>query len=190
MASWGTAARVATFVAGAALLGSGCSSSTGGPQPSGNSGGASSTSIAVDVPKGYDPCEDVPQSVLDSEGLHSKLPEHSSADGGIKWQGCGWVKSDGYSASIRTTNLTVDMVRDKHFADTQEYAIAGRRAISTRQVEEHPDAVCTIDVEMKGGSLEFFLSNPPSNRITGSTDTCQLARTLAEKVVPTMPAGV
>ncbi|WP_232535655.1 DUF3558 domain-containing protein [Nocardia terpenica] len=190
MASWGTTARVATLVAGAALLGSACSSSAGGPQPSGNSGGASSTSIAVDVPKGYDPCVDVPQSVLDSEGLHSKLPEHSSAEGGIKWQGCGWVKSDYYSLSIRTTNLTVDMVRDKHFPDTQEYTIAGQRAISTRQVAEHPQQACTIDVEMKGGSLEFFLSNPKSNRAGGDLNSCDMAREVAEKVVPTMPSGV
>jgi hypothetical protein len=99
-----------------------------------------------------------------------------------------WAQPDGYVPTIRTTNLTVDMVRDKKFADTREYLIGGRRAVSTRQVAEHLDAVCTINVEMKGGSLEFFLSNPPSNRKTGQLDTCTLAKTLAEKVVATMPA--
>jgi hypothetical protein len=81
------------------------------------------------------------------------------------------------------------MVRAKNFPDAHEFTINGRRAISTRQVAEHPQAGCTLDVEMKGGSLEFNLSNPPSNRLTGNLDTCELTRGLAEKVVPTMPAN-
>jgi hypothetical protein len=145
--------------------------------------------LAADVPRGYDPCKDIPESVLTSEKLHGQNLDSSDGAGGIKWRGCAWVRSNGYRPSIRATNLTVDMVRDRHFTDTQEFTIAGRRAISTRQVDDHPDAVCTINVEMKGGSLEFFLSNPPSRSDTGSTDTCLLARTLAEKVVPTMPAS-
>lgn len=174
----------AVLAAGPVLAG--CESSVDGGATAAST---TTTSLAdVDVPRGYDPCKNVPASVLDSEKLHGQDLDSTDAPGGAKWRGCTWVRSNGYTASITTTNLTVDMVRDKNFIDAHELTIGGRRAISTRQVEEHPDAVCTINVEMKGGSLEFFLSNPPSNRDTGSTDTCQLARTLAEKVVPTIPA--
>ncbi|WP_280492480.1 DUF3558 domain-containing protein [Nocardia asiatica] len=173
---------------GAALVLTGCDSSADDAAPT--STASASPSIAADVPTGYDPCTDIPQSVLESENLRHKTNEDHNASGGIKWRGCGWVQPDGYAPAITTTNITVDMVRNKNFADTHEYTINGRRAISTRQVEERPEGVCTINVDMKGGSLEFFLSNPPSNRKTGQLDTCALAKTLAEKVVPTLPATV
>ncbi|MGW4717476.1 DUF3558 domain-containing protein [Nocardia sp. NPDC004260] len=188
MTSGRNSRRLTILAVGITLILTGCDSTADDAAPT----RATSTSptIASDVPTGYDPCSDVPQSVLDSESLRHRTNEDHNASGGIKWRGCGWVQPDGYAPAITTTNITVDMVRDKKFADTHEYTINGRRAISTRQVEEHPDAVCTINVEMKGGSLEFFLSNPPSNRKTGQLDTCALAKTLAEKVVPTMPATV
>ncbi|WP_181721986.1 DUF3558 domain-containing protein [Nocardia gipuzkoensis] len=188
MTSGRNSRRLAALAIGAALVLTGCGPSDDDAAPTGTS--PASPSIAPDAPTGYDPCADIPQSVLDSENLRYKTNEDRNASGGIKWRGCGWVQPDGYAPAITTTNISVDMVRDKKFADTREYTINGRRAISTRQVEEHPDAVCTINVEMKGGSLEFFLSNPPSNRKTGQLDTCALAKSLAEKVVPTMPATV
>ncbi|MEU5758767.1 DUF3558 domain-containing protein [Nocardia sp. NPDC047648] len=178
--------RLAILFAGAALALTGCDSSTDGDLTP-TAGSSASKTLAPDVPTGYDPCTDIPQPVLDSENLRSKDKQDSNASGGVKWRGCAWIQTDGYAPVITTTNITVDMVRDKKFADTHEYTINGRRAISTRQVEEHPEGVCTINVEMKGGSLEFFLSNPPSRKNTGALDTCTLARTLAEKVVPTMP---
>ncbi|MEU2121031.1 DUF3558 domain-containing protein [Nocardia niwae] len=178
--------RLIVLAVGTALVLTGCGPADDDAAPSG--GPSVSSTLAPDVPTGYDPCTDIPKSVLDSENLRSKDKQDSNASGGIKWRGCGWVQTDGYAPVISTTNITVDMVRDKKFADTHEFVINGRHAISTRQVEEHPAAVCTINVEMKGGSLEIFLSNPPSNRKTGQLDTCALAKTLAEKVVPTMPS--
>ncbi|MBO0852343.1 MAG: DUF3558 domain-containing protein [Nocardia sp.] len=153
------------------------------------SGAAPSSTIAAEVPSGFDPCNDIPQGVLDSLQLESKIPAKASADGGVEWKGCRWVKSNYYAISIRTTNLTIDMVRDKHFQDTQEYTLAGRRAISTRQVPEHPNNNCSVDVDMKGGSLEFFLSNSPSDQ-SADMNTCDMAREVAEKVVQILPAGV
>ncbi|MGY1863528.1 MULTISPECIES: DUF3558 domain-containing protein [Nocardia] len=188
MASGRNSRRLTILAVGAALVLTGCSPADNDAAPTGAT--SAEPSIAPDVPTGYDPCTDIPQSVLDSENLRSKDKEDSNASGGVKWRGCMWAQPDGYLPIIRTTNLTVDMVRDKNFTDAHEYTINGRRAISTRQVEEHPGAVCVVNVEMKGGSLEFFLSNQPSNRRTGQLDTCALARTLAEKVVSTMPATV
>ncbi|WP_433662995.1 DUF3558 domain-containing protein [Nocardia sp. CA-128927] len=180
--------RLVTLALGAVFAIAGCGpSNDGDPKPTGNAP-TSSSGVAADVPTGFDPCKDIPQSVLDSEKLHGQDKADSNASGGIKWRGCSWVQSDGYAGSIQTTNITLDAVRAKKFPDANEFTINGRKAISTRQVDSHPEAACTLNVEMKGGSLEFNLSNPPSNRNTGQLNTCDLTRTLAEKVVPTLPA--
>jgi hypothetical protein len=182
MTSWGNIIRGVTLAAGAVLLVSACNSSGGGSaQPS--------TTTAADVPQGYDPCTDISQSILDSLGLHSKIPAENQSDG-TKWQGCQWVRSDWYAMAIQVTNATVDKVRDQHYQDTQEFTINGRRAISSRQAPGHPDYQCTVNVEIKGGSLEFFLSNSPSNRMGGNKNSCDMAREVAEKIVPTLPVGV
>ncbi len=192
MTSKSNAWRVGVLALGAAFVLVGCGSSVGGDAtPSGSSTATTNagTGVAADVPSGFKPCDDIPQNVLDSEKLRMKIPADSDASGGIKWRGCQWVQSDGYGASIQTTNITVDMVKGKNFRDAREFTIGGRRAISTRQVDDHPEAACTLNVEMRGGSLEFNLSNPPSRKNTGHLDTCSLTQALAEKVVPTLPAG-
>ncbi|WP_433631419.1 DUF3558 domain-containing protein [Nocardia sp. CA-120079] len=189
MISRGNTLFGAALAVGAVVLLSGCGSSTDGDaKPVATSTGAG-PSLAADAPNSYDPCKDVPQNVLDSEKLHGKDPDNSEASGGVKWRGCAWVRSNGYSVSIRTTNLTIDLIRSRNFPEASEFTINGRRAISTRQFDgPYIKEACTVDVEMKGGSLEFNLNNPPSNRDTGSTDSCVLARGLVEKVVPSLPA--
>ncbi|WP_280480994.1 DUF3558 domain-containing protein [Nocardia cyriacigeorgica] len=182
------------------LVAAGCGGSTeGDAQPVGstgatNSAGSTSTtegSIAENVPTGFDPCVDIPEEVLASEGLRNRSTTDSEGSKGIRWEGCGWVQSDGYAPSIRVTNITVDMVRDnKGRVVRDEYTIDGREAIASNTADEtDPRSVCTVHVAMNGGSLEFFLDNPASNKKTGHMDTCQLARTLAEKVVPLIPAN-
>ncbi|MBF6266585.1 DUF3558 domain-containing protein [Nocardia farcinica] len=163
----------------------GCDSSVDGDA---GPAGSTTATVAADVPAGFDPCEDIPQSVLDSEKLEMESPDNTDASGGLKWRGCMWVQRDGYVAGIQTTNVTIDMVWEKGFAGTRELTIGGRPAISTRQVEDHPESACTLNVEMQGGSLEFNLSNPSSSRKTGHLDTCELTKALADKVVSYLPA--
>ncbi len=180
------AIRTGLWVTSAVVLVAGCGTERGVAAPAGTS---SRSSIASQVPSAYDPCTDIPESVLASEKLHSKRTPTNRKSGGVRWRGCAWVRTNGYAVSIRATNLTVDVVRSKGFAETRDFTIDGRRAVSTRQFDgPYIQEACTVNVEMNGGSLEFNLNNPPSNRDTGSIDSCELARTLAEKVVPTMPA--
>ncbi|WP_153416112.1 DUF3558 domain-containing protein [Nocardia macrotermitis] len=176
----------AVLVTGAVVLTlTGCSSSGGSTASS-----SSATTTPVQVPTGFDPCNGIPQSVLDSESLQGKQLDDFQADAGkILWRGCVWADPDGYAVSIRTTNLTVVMTRDKHFPGTQEFTINGRPAIASRQQTENTSEDCTVNVQLKGGSLEFDLTNPASAPKTGKTDTCQLARGLAEKVLPSVPAS-
>ncbi|MEV6255648.1 DUF3558 domain-containing protein [Nocardia sp. NPDC051911] len=176
------------IVAAVALVGCG-SSSSGGHASSDSPSPIAVPSLAAGAPQGYDPCKDIPADVLSSENLTLRGQADAEAAGGVKWRGCRYGRSNGYVVSIRTTNLTVEVVRAKQLPEAQEFTIAGRRAISTRQFDgPYIKEACTVDVSMQGGSLEFNLNNPASNRDTGSVDSCELARMLAEKVVPTVPA--
>ncbi|MFD4433136.1 DUF3558 domain-containing protein [Nocardia sp. NPDC058497] len=175
------------------LLVAGCGSGGDGDAGAGQ-GTTSGQALAAGVPAGFDPCKDIPKSVLDSEQLH-RASSNNNADfdgaGGIKWRGCSWVMSDGYGVGITTTNLTVDQVRaNTKLTVRDDYAISGRTALATSRADEkNPRSTCTLNVAMQGGSIEFSLDNPDSRRKTGQLDTCSLARGLAEKVVPLIPAG-
>lgn len=179
--SWRPAA---VFVLGASLFLAGCDSTGSDGTPT-----SVRPSVATDVPAGYDPCKDIPQSLLTAQKLRNKTPDDANASGGIKWRGCLWAQSDGYGVSIRTTNITLAMVRAKGFPDTNQYTIAGRSSLTSRQLDDTPEIACTLNVDMKGGSLEFGLSNSPSAPDTGDRNSCELVRELADKVVPTIPAG-
>lgn len=176
------------MVAGASvvLAVAGCGTSPGGTA---ESSGSAVTSAAPVVPSGFDPCTDIPQEVLDSEGLHSTgldLDRDEMRRGDIAWSGCGWVMSDGYAASVSATNLTLDMVREKVVPGSRETAVNGRAVIIAQR---GGPTSCTLNAEMVGGSLEFLVDNPPSNRITGNQHPCDIAVRLAEKVLPLIPAG-
>ncbi|MFR9753400.1 DUF3558 domain-containing protein [Nocardia sp. 004] len=178
-------------VSSALVLAAGCGTSSEGDAGSVDAV-ESGTALAEQAPSGFDPCTDIPKSVLDSERLRvASLP--NSADynggGGIKWRGCRWVVPDSYAAGITTTNLTVERVRaNPKLTIRDEYVIDGRQAIATNvATRSNPRSTCTLNVEMRGGSLEFSLDNPDSRRETGHMDTCVLAQRLAEKVVPLIP---
>ena len=171
------------LVSGAVLALTGCDSSAE------EAAAPATPSVAPEAPTGFDPCTDIPQEVLDSEGLEDSMPDESQASG-MKWSGCGWVQLDGYTTSIRTTNITVDMVKDKGFPGTVEYTIGDRRAIVSQQGKTDIEESCNVNVEMVGGSLEFLLLNPASRSKTGNLDACELVRNLAQKVTPSIPEGV
>jgi hypothetical protein len=176
---------------GVLILVTGCGTSDG--EGSTGTSAASGQATAAEVPAGFDTCKDIPKSVLDSEGLH-KASSNNNADydgaGGTKWRGCSWVVSNGYAAGITTTNLTVDKVRaNTKLTVRDEYTIDGRAALATSRADhKDPRSVCTLNVAMQGGSIEFSLNNPESNKLHGHLDTCVLAKGLAEKVVPLIPA--
>ncbi|RBO86876.1 DUF3558 domain-containing protein [Nocardia puris] len=181
--------------AGAGLVG--CGSTTDGEaQPAGGGtstsaeDGKNSLGLEPDVPQSYDPCTDVPQSLLDAEELRpGVIPNTAHADAWgaqVMWRGCGWVRSQTYSVSIRVTNMTLDFVRKEFYGEGRELTIGGRPAISARRSDRGPE-VCNINVEMKGGSLEFHVVRS-SSRNAPDIDSCDHARNLAEKVVPTLPA--
>lgn len=106
------------------------------------------------------------------------------------WKGCIWVYKGGggYTLSARMTNLTVDMIRDRHFPDEALFTVGTRRAVVARQIEGTD--TCMVNVDLRGGSIEFKVLNPPSGRDTGHLDSCELTRTLTEKIAPSIPTSL
>ncbi|NKY35875.1 DUF3558 domain-containing protein [Nocardia speluncae] len=189
MGIWRRSAYAVVAGASVVLVATGCQTSAeGSAEPSDTS--VAGQSVAPEIPDKFDPCVDIPQSVLDTEGLHAAGSEPDKDEmrrGDIAWNGCIWVVSDGYSATISATNLTIDMVRDKAVPGTRAAVVHERPVIFT-QPNGATSSDCTVNVELVGGSLEFLVDNPPSGRLTGDQDPCDIATRLAEKVLPLVPA--
>ncbi len=186
MASWGKVARGGVVVLGLAAVLSGCNSDDGA---SADQSASATPTIAADVPSGFDACTGIPQSLLQSEQLIKPEVDSKDGNGGIKWRGCGWIQSDGYGATIDTTNITLAMVRaNKEFSVVEELTVAGRPAITSYVGGQDPHVDCAINVEMKGGSLEISIDNPTSRKKSGNQHSCDIAKRLAEGIAPAIAA--
>lgn len=178
----------ALFAVAAVLIG--CGEATDGgaaPTPTLSVNGRE---LAKDVPSGFDPCVDIPTQVITEEKLGSKKPDLTEAPGGVVWKGCDWVYlgGGGYAMSVRMTNLTVAMVRDRKFPESNEYTVGSREAIAWREeAGRSTKDVCDVNVAVRGGSMEVNVVNPPSGRDTGHLDSCEIARSLTEKIAPSIP---
>ncbi len=169
------------------LMAVGCGASKGDSGEAAKS--VNSLGLETSPPESYHPCADVPQGVLGSERLRGTGQADADAPDGVRWRGCKWVKNNGYSVSIRMTNMTLPFVRKTFYTMGREATVGGRSATIAHRSEARGPEVCTVNVEIKGGSLEFDVDNPRSSLLTGELDTCELGLALAEKVVPTLPAG-
>ena len=130
---------------------------------------------------------------MQSEGFNERAtPTDQKGAQGIRWTGCLWVVAggDGYSANLGTTNITLDMIRaNKDWAVHQEFTVGGREALTYHDAQKTDmTSDCMMDVAMKGGSLEISIDNPPSRSKTGDVPSCDLAKRLAEQLVPTIPS--
>lgn len=187
----GLVAGLGFMCVGAALIGCDSSGETGTTPTSTLS--VNGRELAKEVPSGFDPCTDVPEQILSEERLGKKDPTITEAPGGVVWKGCTWTYKGGggYTLSVRMTNLTVPMIRDRGFQEATEFPVTNREAISTRQFEGPSiKDVCDINVAVQGGSLEVHVVNPPSGRDTGHLDSCQIARSLTEKIAPSLPGSL
>ncbi|WP_081769496.1 DUF3558 domain-containing protein [Nocardia nova] len=190
MSNWWSVARGVALGFGVVALVSACNSG-GGSTASSQNATAMST-IASDVPAGFDACQ-IPASVVQDEHLKNKGADSQDGAGGIKWRGCRWVQAggDGYGATIDSSNITLAMVRaNKDFVVDGESTVAGRSAVTSHVNGQDSHAACVINVEIQGGSLEISVNNPPSARDTGAQDSCDIAKRLADEIVPAIPAGL
>ncbi|WP_084507264.1 DUF3558 domain-containing protein [Nocardia violaceofusca] len=188
MASWGKARRGVIVGVGLLALVSACRS---GDDPHSASTNVSQTStIAPGVPAGFDACK-LPPSLVQSEELVKPEPDIKDGDGGVKWRGCGWIQSDGYSVTIDSTNISLAMVRaNRDFAVADELTIAGRPALTYAQTGQDLKTHCILSTEIKGGSLEVSVNNPANRRKSAGQDSCEIAKRLTEGIAPIIPSNL
>ncbi|KZM69779.1 hypothetical protein AWN90_07090 [Nocardia terpenica] len=174
-------AVLATGIAGALLV-AGCGGGAGGsPRPA--------TSAAPPVAPspqatGFDPCRDIPETVLRAENLEQSGPQDASV-GGVTSTGCGYVdrQGDGYFVRVMKSSLTLDMIKARYSDSYRAQSIAGRR---TAYYTPHPDRAaqsCALGLEIASGTVLFDLSNPETAARTASRNACDLLDHFVRQVV-------
>ncbi|MFC9436855.1 DUF3558 domain-containing protein [Nocardia sp. NPDC057030] len=180
-------------MAAAALLAALLSGCDGEARPAETPTGPDSTAPSVSKTTGsapqaaFDPCTSMSPQFL-SEHQWDALPpapKQNSANG-ISWKGCRYVAKAGYGLTIETTNGTLAQVREK-FPVAVDISIGDRRAL---RYEARPDVPggCTVNVEMKTGSL-YILVDDPSGKHPRNLSPCDNATEIAQAVAPLLPAG-
>ncbi|WP_101468954.1 DUF3558 family protein [Nocardia fluminea] len=165
-----------------ALAAAGCSD----PRPV-STGGSSTTPTAAEVAD-FDPCSDFPQDVLKSENLMLTGPEDWERDGTTA-HGCGYfVTEGGYDVRIVRTTRTLSDIKQRFPDSYREQKFGPRTGAFYELFAKRGSESCVVNLEMKTGSLQFDLANPPT-RTTGHLNSCDLVTNLVNKVLPSIPEG-
>jgi hypothetical protein len=191
----GTGVVATRFVVGAVglVLLAGCGDSTTPSEPAtsttGPTGSGPSTSSGANAQSAsaFDPCTALTPQFLAERQWDSRPPEpRQDSQGGITWKGCRYVARTGYGFVVETTNGTLDQVRSK-YPSAVDVSAVDRRAV---RYEARPDVPggCTINVEMRSGSL-YILTNVPQTSANKNLVACDIATDIARAIAPLLPAG-
>ncbi|MFD5178531.1 DUF3558 domain-containing protein [Nocardia sp. NPDC058379] len=164
----------------------GCDSGNQGEaQPS--SPAASTTQESV-LPTGFDGCN-LPQSVIDAEELRNPKKDDGWTTGRNKWLGCRWIQPRSYSATITVSTITIQQAREStENTIGEELTISGRPAI-TYYPAAQAGKWCTINVEMKNGSMEIGINMQPKPEKSIGRHPCGITKDLASMLAPTIQPG-
>ncbi|WP_280339115.1 DUF3558 domain-containing protein [Nocardia neocaledoniensis] len=184
--------RGSQAVAGLALAGMLLVGGCGQEKPSDEATPAP-TSSDVPLPTGFDGCN-LPQSLIAAEQLKNMGEDKNwnSPGSSRKWSGCTWVQSDGFTAGVTVTTITLQNILDSPSSTWtigDRFAIGDRAVVTYSQPVDDPAEKCMLNVEMSGGSMEITLLNQPSARKSKGRHACDIAKSLATQLAPTIPAG-
>jgi hypothetical protein len=162
------------------LAGCGSGASISDPTP------LSSASSPTPKAASFDPCTDIPEKVLDAENLE-RLGPHDASIGEIISKGCGYAdrQGDGYDVRIMKTNITLEQIKAK-YPNSREQQISGRDVVFYDTYAGRRPEICTLNVAIASGSVEFDLHNPKRAPRTGSQAACDLVTHLTEEVMPSI----
>ncbi|PXX68734.1 uncharacterized protein DUF3558 [Nocardia tenerifensis] len=135
----------------------------------------------------FDPCTALtPQFLSEHQWDGSPPSPKQNSTAGMSWKGCRYIAKAGYGFTIETTNGTLEQVRQK-FPVAVDISIGNRKAL---RYEARPDVPggCTINIEMKGGSL-YVLVDDPTGKHPRKLSPCDIATDIAQAVAPLLPAG-
>ncbi|QIS23227.1 DUF3558 domain-containing protein [Nocardia terpenica] len=182
--SWGVDVAVLAAGIAGALLVAGCGSGAGGSARPAPSTSAAPPVAPLPQATGFDPCRDIPETVLRAENLEQSGPQDAGI-GGVTSTGCGYVdrQGDGYFVRVMKSTLTLDKIKAKYSDTYREQSIAGRR---TAYYTPHPDRTarsCALGLEIASGTVLFDLSNPETAARTASRNACDLLDHFVRQVV-------
>ncbi|MEV5832982.1 DUF3558 domain-containing protein [Nocardia sp. NPDC052112] len=135
----------------------------------------------------FDPCTALTPQFLSEHQWNARTPTpKQDSTGNFQWKGCLYVAQSTYTFRVQTTNGTLAQVREK-FPTATELTIDGRGAL---RYEARPDVPggCTINIEMKSGSL-YIVVDDPRGLHPRKLSPCDNVTEVAEAVVQLVPQG-
>jgi hypothetical protein len=145
------------------------------------------TSSGSNQSSAFDPCTALtPQFLAEHQWNAKPAAPRQDNTGNFQWKGCLYVAPSTYTFRVQTTNGTLAQVREK-FPTATELTIAGRKALRYAARPDVPGG-CTINIEMKSGSL-YILVDDPRGLHPRKLSPCDNATEIAEAVAPLLPPG-
>lgn len=134
----------------------------------------------------FDPCKEIPASVIAQQKLDRRPPEPDrSSDGDVENNICGYLAPKDYGVTVAASNYTLDMDK-KTYPDSTELDINGRRARSFYLFKGSTDT-CAIDVEAPFGTYGVKIDGT-SGRFGDFPDCLTAARAHLDAFLPYFPA--
>ncbi|WP_232816908.1 DUF3558 domain-containing protein [Rhodococcus sp. H-CA8f] len=126
----------------------------------------------------FDPCKDIPDSVLEEVGLDPATEEVDIE--GIEqpgWKICSWTES-WYYVVLFSNRFTIDEVKENpDYTGFQEIALDARSGVRYHRVSDDEIGKCYVAVEAKQGSIWIVVEKKGSAEMQGAT--CDLATSYA-----------
>ncbi|RVW03101.1 DUF3558 domain-containing protein [Rhodococcus xishaensis] len=151
-------------------------------------GGAASGESAPAGPAGdpaFSPCDDIPDEAILAVGMDPATEERDIM--GVHqpgWNICGWNNSTHFLSIFSSTKTMDEVRRNEDFEDFAPVDLAGREAVSFRDVADRERTRC--DVAMTSGGFAVMVSISESGPEPASEEPCvaalRVARTLAEYI--------
>ncbi|MFC6012573.1 DUF3558 domain-containing protein [Nocardia lasii] len=149
------------------------------------------TDLAAAAAGLWDPCSQIPDSLLTSVGL-DVASKRSGILGAEEpgWKICRWddvnFPSD-FGIGVYSTVNTVEEVRAKTTnIEFKDVTIAGRAGVQFRQSHFKPDEDCSIVFPTSTGFVQLDMLNGGSKART--VPPCERLQPIAEAIVPLFPA--
>ncbi|MEU8899789.1 DUF3558 domain-containing protein [Nocardia sp. NPDC048505] len=178
--------RIACASAGLALLTS-CGGDTPDTPVTTSSTGPAASATSTATAAAFDPCTALTTPFLAQHQWNARPPaQRQDQVADVTWKGCLYVAQATYTFRVQTSNATLTQVREK-FPTATALTIDTRKAL---RYEARPDVPggCTINIELKSGSLSILVDDPRSTHPRKLTP-CDNAKEIADAVAPLLPAG-
>ncbi|QIP41463.1 hypothetical protein G9444_4219 [Rhodococcus erythropolis] len=122
----------------------------------------------------FDPCKDIPDSVLEEVGLDPATEEVDIA--GVAqpgWKICTWSGSWYFAAMYANEHSTDDIRANPDYAQLRDIEVGQRKAIEFRRTADLDDGACYVAVDTGQGSVWLKVYRKGIRPI--EEPTCQLA---------------